>query len=51
MRGHNVCFHKEMRKIISELSLLLLLIWSSVTSMNVKEERYCTTPVGVSVNV
>ena len=29
MRGHNLCFHWEIRKIISELSLLLLLIWSS----------------------
>ena len=29
MRGHNICFHSEIRKIISELSLFLLLIWSS----------------------
>ena len=29
MRGHNICFRWEIRKIISELSLLLLLIWSS----------------------
>ena len=29
MRGHNICFLWEIRKIISELSPLLLLIWSS----------------------
>ena len=29
MRGHNICFHLEIRKIIFELSLIPLLIWSS----------------------
>ena len=29
MRGHNICFHSEIRKIIFELSLIPLLIWSS----------------------
>ena len=28
MRGHNICFHLEIRKIIFELSSILLLIWS-----------------------
>ena len=28
MRGHNVCFHCEMRKIRCELSLSALLLWS-----------------------
>ena len=29
MRGHNICFHSEIRKIIFELSSILPLIWSS----------------------
>ena len=30
MRGHNLCFHLEIRNFISEISLLPFLIWSSV---------------------
>ena len=37
MKGHNICFHREIRKIISELSSLLLPIWSSVFS--IKESK------------
>ena len=29
MRGHSICFHSEMSKVISELSLLFLLILNS----------------------
>ena len=29
MRGHNICFHGEIRKIIFELSSIPPLIWSS----------------------
>ena len=29
MRGHNICFCREIRKIIFELSLIPTLIWSS----------------------
>ena len=29
MRGHNICFHCEIRKIIFKLSLIPPLIWSS----------------------
>ena len=30
MRGHNICFHGEIRKIVFELSSVLPCIWSSV---------------------
>ena len=30
MRGHNICFYWEIRKIIFELSLIPSLIWSFV---------------------
>ena len=30
MRGHNICFHLEMREIIFELSSIPPLIWNSV---------------------
>ena len=37
MRGHNICFIEEILKIIPELSLLLLLIWSPDVSDKVEE--------------
>ena len=33
MSGHNICFHREIRKIIFELSSLPPLIWSSVCGL------------------
>ena len=32
MRGYNICFHSEIRKIIFELSSIHTLIWSSGNS-------------------
>ena len=32
--GHKICFHEEIWLIISKLSLLLLLIWSTATQWN-----------------
>ena len=29
MRGHNICFHREIRKIVFQLSSIPPLIWSS----------------------
>ena len=41
MRGHNICFIEEILKIIPELSLLLLLIWSLNVTL-IYEERQGT---------
>ena len=37
MRGHNICFRSEIRKIIFELSSILPLNWSSVFSLGMLE--------------
>ena len=50
MRGHNVCFRLEIRKIISELSLLLLLIWSPVRYRNVRK-NWDTQRIGTRVKI
>ena len=34
MRGHNICFHWEIRKIIFELSSMPPLVWSSVYTIS-----------------
>ena len=42
MRGHNICFRSGIRKIIFELSSILLLIWSSVAYIG-KDEKWAET--------
>ena len=34
MRGHNICFHSEIRKNVFELSSVPSLIWSSISSLD-----------------
>ena len=39
MMGHKICFYREIWLIISKLSLLALLIWSTVLMFNKNEEE------------
>ena len=41
MRGHNICFHPEIRKIIFELSSISPLIWSSAVWGDLSKRCSC----------